>query len=44
MAPNRLVWNAIVSPASMGGAPEAIIIAMNAVLSAATCAVCDANR
>ena len=29
----------MVSPASMGGAPVAIIIAMNAVESAATCAV-----
>ena len=28
MVPNRLVWNAIVRPASNGGAPEAIIIAM----------------
>ena len=34
----------MVRPASMGGAPDAIIIAMNAVDSAATCAVCEANR
>ena len=44
MAPKRFVWNAMVSPAVHGGAPDAIIIAMNAVESAATCAVWDAKR
>ena len=39
MPPKRLVWNAMVRPTRIGGAPAAIIIAMNAVDKAATCAV-----